>query len=343
MSKLLEAAADRAFAPVQAVLDDGRIPGAALGIVTADGARAVRWGGMAMLTPDRIPLERETLFDLASLTKVMVTVPEVLRLVEDGLVDLDDALARHLPELCADEPNAVARTATLRQLLTHHAGVPALEAIHLWPGDAAALKERVVRQVWPVGQKAYSDIGYILLGLLVERLRGGALADRPVGDGLTFAPDPACSAATEDCPWRGRVLRGEVHDENAFALGGAGHAGLFGTVDGVLGFAAALIEGRVLSAAALAEMRSAQTATRALGWQHRFTVSDIDEPSWAGGSLCAPGTLGHTGFTGTGLWIDFERGVTWALLTNRVHPSRHTETGIMALRRTVGNIVTAAT
>ena len=127
-----------------------------------------------------------------------------------------------------------------------------------------------------------------------------------------------------------------------FALGGAaGHAGLFGAIDGVLDFARDLMSGAVLSRSALEEMRRPQTATRAIGWQVRHTKSDMDEPSWVGGSLCSPATIGHTGFTGTGLWIDFGRDLAWSLLTNRVHPSRHTETGIMALRRTVGNIVAA--
>ena len=346
MSSGLEAVADRAFAPVQSAVDSGDIPGAALGVVTSDGGRAVRWAGKAIVTPSTEALERETLFDLASLTKVMVTTPQVLMLVEDGVIDLDDALSRHLPELCADDPDAPARKATVRGVLTHHAGFQPLEKIYLWGDDPAVLKDRVVRTTWTLGSAAYSDIGFILLGILVERLRGALLSDLPVGadpaSGLTFRPDPANTAATEDCPWRGRVVRGEVHDENAFALGGAGHAGLFGAIDGVLDFARDLMAGAVLGQAALSEMRRPQTATRALGWQLRHTVSDMEEPSWVGGSLCSPGTIGHTGFTGTGLWIDFPRGLAWSLLTNRVHPSRDRETGIMALRRSVGNLVASA-
>lgn len=346
MTARLETAADKAFAPVIAAVDAGRIPGAALGLVTPEGDRAIRWAGSAMVTPSTIPLERGTLFDLASLTKVMVTTPEILRLVEDGLVDLDEALSRHLPEMCTDDPEAPAGEATIRAFLTHHASVPPLEKIQLWGDDPAKLKERVVRTIWPVGSPAYSDIGFILLGLLIERLRGGLLSDRPPksdsGSELTFRPDPSACAATEDCPWRGRVLRGEIHDENAFALGGAGHAGLFGNIAGVLDFARDLMAGSALSEAALAEMRRPQTATRTLGWQVRHVKSDMDEPGWVGGNLCSTDTIGHTGFTGTGLWIDFSRGLAWSLLTNRVHPSRHIETGIQALRRAVGNIVAAA-
>ncbi len=346
MSARLDTVADKAFAPVIETVNAGRIPGAALGLVTPDGDRAIRWAGQAMITPASVPLERDTLFDLASLTKVMVTTPEILRLVEDGLVDLDDPLSRHLPEMCADDPKAPAGKATIRAFLTHHASVPPLEKIQLWGDDPVKLKERVIRTVWPVGRPAYSDIGFILLGLLVESLRGGILADRPPHadptSALTFRPDPDKCAATEDCPWRGRVLRGEIHDENAFALEGAGHSGLFGNIAGVLDFARDLMAGTLMSAAALDEMRRPQTATRALGWQFRHTKSDMDEPSWVGGNLCSPETIGHTGFTGTGLWIDFDKELAWSLLTNRVHPSRHIETGIQTLRRTVGNIVAAA-
>ena len=347
MTNSLEAIADRAFTPVREATDSGRIPGAALGLITPDGERAVRWAGQAIATPTSEPLARETFFDLASLTKVMVTTPHVLRLVEDGLIDLDDPLCRHLPDLCADNPEAPAREARIRDLLTHHAGFQPLEKINLWDGTPEDRKARVIRTAWSLAEPAYSDIGFILLGLMIERLRGAGLADLPVGadpkSTLTFRADPANTAATEDCAWRGRMVRGDVHDENAYSLGGAaGHAGLFGAIDGVLDFARDLMAGAVLGRAALAEMRRPQTATRTLGWQFRHSRSDMNEPSWVGGSLCSPSTIGHTGFTGTGLWIDFDRPLAWSLLTNRVHPSRDRETGILALRRTVGNIIAAA-
>ena len=126
-------------------------------------------------------------------------------------------------------------------------------------------------------------------------------------------------------------MRGQVHDENAYALGGAaGHAGLFGTVDGVLDQALDLLEDRTLPATTRAEMIAPATETRALGWE-------IAHNGWHGGNGHSRRTIGHLGFTGTGLWIDFDRGIAWTLLTNRVHPSRHTETGIMALRREIGS------
>jgi len=127
-------------------------------------------------------------------------------------------------------------------------------------------------------------------------------------------------------------MRGEVHDENAYALGGAsGHAGLFGNADGLLDFAAALLAAPPHDTAAL---RTRQTPTRSIGWQ-------MAHAGWSGGDACAPTVIGHTGFTGTGLWIDWDNARAWTLLTNRVHPTRHVETGIQELRRQVGDLVSA--
>ncbi|MGL4961175.1 MAG: serine hydrolase domain-containing protein [Inquilinus sp.] len=328
----LETLADHAFAPVALALEDGRIPGAALGIATADGQRALRWGGVATTLPKPEPLARDTWFDLASLTKVIVTVTEILRLVEEGVLDLDDPLAKHLPD-AAPLHGAI----PLRRLIDHSSGLPAQERIYLWPGPADQRRTAVIRKHWPVKtEPVYSDINYMLLGFVVERWRGVAFGQLPVGTGLSFAPVPAQSAATEVCAVRNRLLRGEVHDENAWSLGGAaGHAGLFGTVRGVLDFALELLRGRLLSPAAMVELSAPQsTPGRALGWERRH-------PGWKGGSLCSLRTIGHLGFTGTGLWIDLDRGIAWTLLTNRVHPSREVETGIQDLRLSVGNRIAA--
>jgi len=124
-----------------------------------------------------------------------------------------------------------------------------------------------------------------------------------------------------------------VHDENAYALGGAaGHAGLFGTVDGVLDAAQAMLEGL---APPFDGVFARQAGHRTLGWEARHD-------GWPGGDACAAGTIGHTGFTGTGLWVDAPGGLAWTLLTNRVHPTRHRDTGIVALRRLVGDLVVGA-
>lgn len=331
----LERLIEDAFEPAAASLAAGRIPGAALGIVTSDGRRAVRWGGLARREPAPKPLERNTVFDLASLTKVMFTTPEIFRLVEEGRIDLDDPIGRHLPDLHQYDPGHPIRRFTIRQLLAHQTGLVAVEPIYTWGRDPETLKALILQRDWPIGEPVYSDINFILLGLLAERLRGRPLAAFDLPAGLCFRPEAERCAATEDCPWRGRVLEGDVHDENAYALGGAaGHAGLFGTIDAVLDFARAFMAGEVLTPASLAALRAGRAGTRVLGWEAKH-------PGWAGGSLCSDETIGHTGFTGTGLWLDFGRGIAWALLTNRVHPTRHAETGIMGLRRAVGNRIAA--
>ncbi len=334
----LQTIVDTAFAPARTAIEEGRIPGAVLGAVTASGDRAVTLAGRRQRVPEDLPLDRETWFDLASLTKVMVTVPEVLRVVEEGLADLDDPLGKHLPDLSVGRREAPVRSLTLRECLVHSSGLPPFEAIHQWGATASSRWAAFMSHPWSLGEPAYSDIGYLLLGRVIERLRGqafGALVPPP-GTALAHPPEGSAVAATEKCPWRGRVLVGETHDDNAWSLGGAaGHAGLFGPVDSVLDYGAQILNGTLLSPAAMAEMVRPQAPTRCLGWERRY-------PFWSGGGLCSAETIGHTGFTGVGLWIDRPRGMAWSLLTNRVHPSRTTETGILDLRRAVGNRIAAA-
>ena len=208
-----------------------------------------------------------------------------------------------------------------------------MEPLYTYGQDPATLRAFVLQRVWQAGPPVYSDINFILLGIAVERLTGRPLGDQQLPHGLSFHPDPALTAATERCTWRGRVMRGEVHDENAFALGGAaGHAGLFGTADGVLDAAQALLQELEPG---MEGIRLRQSATRTLGWQARHD-------GWSGGEACSAGTIGHTGFTGTGLWVDFGHGLAWTLLTNRVHPTRHRATGIEDLRRQVGERISGA-
>jgi CubicO group peptidase (beta-lactamase class C family) len=332
----LEKIASEAFAPAEDAVAAGRIPGATLGMVTRDGGRAVRVAGWAQIEPEKVALKRETWFDLASLTKVIFTTTMILRLVAEERIRLDDPLTAAIPDLRQYDLNAAERRLTFRQCLAHQTHLPAVEPLYSYGQDPETLRAFVLQRVWRPSPPVYSDINFILLGIAIERLTGMRLKDMPLAEGLTFRPDPLACAATERCAWRGRVMRGEVHDENAFALGGAsGHAGLFGHVDGVLDFALALLRGEVLRQDILAEMRTPQSATRALGWE-------IPHEGWSGGSLCPPSTIGHTGFTGTGLWISEADRLAWTLLTNRVHPSRHTESGIVALRRDTGNRVMRA-
>ena len=324
-AEILAAAAVRVAQAVPA-----RIPGAALGVTTTAGDRAVEVFGLAQREPDPVPMCRATWFDLASLTKVLFTTPTILHLVSQGHVTLDDPLTRAIPDLRQYHRDAAERHLTFRQCLSHQTHLPAVEPLYTYGLDPNTLRACILQRVWQAAPPVYSDINFMLLGIAIERLKGSNGADLELPPGLAWHPDPSETAATERCAWRGRVMRGEVHDENAFALGGAaGHAGLFGTIDGVLDAAGRLLQG---VDPWLLELRTRQTATRCLGWEARHE-------GWSGGDACSEATIGHTGFTGTGVWIDFARGLAWTLLTNRVHPTRHRDTGIDTLRREVGNLI----
>ncbi|WP_278911975.1 serine hydrolase domain-containing protein [Deinococcus wulumuqiensis] len=320
---------------LRALTDSRALSGAALGVVGGAGERATLVLGHAQLVPETRVLTPAHWFDLASLTKPLLTAREVLRATGRGQLDLDDPLSVHLPETGGRALGG----RTLRQLLSHSSGVPAggFLPLHEW-GDPATIRARLPLEPWELGEVGaveYSDLGYLLLGLVLERVTGRPLGDFELDAGLTFFPDPAQAVATEACPWRGRVMRGEVHDEKAFALGGpAGHAGLFGTLDGVLSQAERLLRGGWLGAAAQAAALRPETGGQTLAFVQA-------QPGWSGGSLCSPSAYGHTGFTGTGLWVDPERGLAWTLLTNRVHPRRQTSIDVQALRRAVGNTLLA--
>lgn len=329
----LETIIDSAFAPAAAAIARGDIPGAVLGIVTQEGQRAVRWNGLAQIEPDKEPLSRDTWFDLASLTKVIFTTTAILRFVEEDRIALDDPLIKVIPDLRQYDMSAAERRLTFRQCLAHQTHLPAVEPLYTYGQDPDTLRAFILQRAWQSGPPVYSDINFMLLGIAIERITGQPLIEQPLPKHFSFRPDPHLCAATERCTWRGRVIRGEVHDENAFALGGAsGHAGLFGTIDGVLDFAHGLLDGSALSFESLKAIRARESGKRTVGWEGFY-------PSWHGGDSCSPTTVGHTGFTGTGLWLDFERGLAWSLLTNRVHPSRHKDSGILPLRRATGEQV----
>ncbi|MGY5810469.1 serine hydrolase domain-containing protein [Rhizobium sp. LEGMi198b] len=326
---------DRAFQPVEAAVATGRIPGGVLGIIDRDGNRMVRAVGSAQKVPITRPMLAYTWFDLASLTKVIFTTPRILALAEAGTIDLDAPLISLLPDLRQYDAAAWERKVTFRQCLGHQTPFPAVEPLYTYGRDPDLLRAFILQREWRAGPPVYSDINFILLGFALERLTGQTIRDMDAGPGFAFSATSDQAAATEDCTWRHRVLSGEVHDDNCSALQGAGHAGLFGTADAVLDFAVGLLRGSSSSERSIALMRSPLSATRTHGWERPYD-------GWSGGSLCAPDTIGHTGFTGTGLWIDFDKGRAWTLLTNRIHPTRHFDSGIVALRQTVGDLVNKA-
>lgn len=337
MSGRVEAAVAAGFADVEAMVRAGRMPGAVIGVIDVSGARAVRWTGLAQRVPVERPLVRASVFDLASLTKVIFTTTTILRLAAAGVVDLDAPLTTAIPDLRQyDVAGAAERRLTFRQCLTHQTFLPAVEPLYTYGQNPATLRAFVLQRRWQPGPPVYSDINFILLGIAIERLTGRNLADVETPPGFTFRPDPATCVATEFCTWRNRMLCGEVHDENAFALGGAsGHAGLFGPLDAALDVARGLLSGGGLPPEGLTAIRTPVLGHRTCGWE-------AAHPGWSGGDAASRGTIGHTGFTGTGLWLDFSRGLAWALFTNRVHPTRHADSGIFPLRRAVGDAVIAA-
>lgn len=321
---------DRAFAPLAEAVAGKRIPGGVLGLVDADGQRAVRAIGSAQLEPSVRPMHEGIWFDLASLTKVIFTTPRILRAAETGALDLDAPLVSVIPDFRQYNVDNWERKITFRQCLGHQTPFPGVFPLYTYGADPNLLRAFLLQHDWAAGPAVYSDINFILLGIALERLADRTIRDMDPGPGFAWSAVPANSAATERCAWRGRVLSGEVHDENCAALQGSGHAGLFGTAAAVLDYARTLLQGGPI----VDLMRTPVSARRTHGWERPYE-------GWSGGEHCGPDTIGHTGFTGTGLWLDFARGRAWTLLTNRVHPSRFSDSGILGLRRAVGDLVNA--
>ena len=312
--------------------------------------------GAAVTRPERIPMERTTIFDLASLTKVMATTPALMRLVDAGALSVDDPVAKYLPSFAERGKEVV----TLRHLLTHSAGLKPWRAYHetllererkkgeSWIGTLRA-KEWVIDSICrsalvhePGTAAVYGDLDFIVLGAVIEAVTETTLdaycrdhVFEPLGMKDTFflpydeeGPTAPAEikrriAATENCPWRGRILWGEVHDPNAATMGGvAGHAGLFGTADDTLRFGQTLIDVWHGRSDAFPREVLQQFSTRqdlppgsdwALGWDTPTAGS-----SSAGQHFSAQ-SIGHLGFTGTSLWIDLEAEAIIVMLTNRVH------------------------
>ncbi len=332
----------RAFGVVEQAIERGPIPGAAAAVGDADHEQAACFG---VLEPDGAAVTHDTWYDLASLTKVLVTVPLCLEWMASGRLDPRATVRDVLPEVAWLQERPNVGDATLLQLATHTSGLAAWEPLYTLGLDRATLVARLLHS--PItgqpGAIAYSDLGFIILGHILERLSGCRLdalardlfARLGLQDALAFeVPAHAAVAPTERCPWRGRLLRGEVHDENASALAGvAPHAGLFGSLKGVSGYARALMEFRLHSPAVVAYLSQEHARATAPEQERRGFGWVLVHPGWSGGDLMSKHSIGHTGFTGTGVWIDLERRRYSVLLTNRVFPSRHVESGVIGLRR----------
>jgi len=312
--------------------------------------------GLAVLQPERIPMTRRTIFDLASLTKPIATTTAILLLVDEGAIELDAPVTKVLPLFAERGKEAV----TIRHLLTHSAGLKPWRAYHeiflqkerktgeRWIGSPearASVIDRTVRSA-PVHQPGeaavYGDLDFIVLGAIVEAVAGRRLdafcherifaplemADTffiPIGTDAAPPPGPIKRriAATENCPWRDRILWGEVHDPNASVMGGvAGHAGLFSTVDDIVKFAQVIIDvwhGRsdALPRETLREFLTRQNLPQSSDWALGWDTPT--EGASSSGKHFSKNSVGHLGFTGTSLWIDLDRELVITLLTNRVH------------------------
>ncbi|UYN99146.1 MAG: beta-lactamase family protein [Devosia sp.] len=321
---------DAAFSTLAASVESGRIPGGVLGHVDADGNRIIRSLGAAQTVPLSRPMRDDTWFDLASLTKVLFTTERILAHAEAGTIDLDAPLTSVLPDFRHYNPDNWERKVTFRQCLGHQTPFPAVFPLYTYGRDPDLLRTFLLQHEFAAGPAVYSDINFMLLGFALERLAGTWIREIDPGAGFAWSAPAEAAAATEDCYWRHRVLVGEVHDDNCSALQGAGHAGLFGTASALLDFGQA----KLATAGPEALIRTPLSGRRTHGWERPYE-------GWSGGEACSAATIGHTGFTGTGLWLDFERGHAWTLLTNRVHPTRHFDSGIVALRRTVGDCINA--
>lgn len=321
---------ERAFPALEQAIASGRIPGGVLGVVDREGNRATRAIGSAQTVPTSRPMTEDTWFDLASISKVAFTTERILALAEAGTIDLDAPLTTILPDYRHYNLDNWERKITFRQCLGHQTPFPAVFPLYTYGRDPDLLRTFLLQHEFPAGPAVYSDINFILLGFALERIHGKWLRQQDPGPGFAWSADPQNAAATELCYWRHRVLVGEVHDDNCSALEGAGNAGLFGTVHSMLDFAGE----KLTNAGPDALIRTPLSARRTHGWERPYD-------GWSGGDSCTAETIGHTGFTGTGIWIDFARGHAWTLLTNRVHPTRHFDSGIFALRRAVGDRINA--
>ena len=348
-----------AFAAAAEVLRQGMaaraFPAASVEVGTRENISWREAFGALTYDPGAPATDPHTIFDLASLTKVICTTTLTMRAVDEELLRLDDRVADWVPEWRGGDRKEV----TLRHLLAHCAGLTAYLPYYRDLSGRAEFQAAIAAsplEYSPRSKAVYSDLGFILLGFILEDARNRSVARSPgtvdaavllaqqfrrlasylTADPLTFAPPREWReriAPTEHDAWRGRTLRGEVHDENAWALGGvAGHAGLFGTAAAVGAFARAVLHtihgNGVLSKPAtmrtFIERTKIPASSRALGWDTMLPTSSC-------GTLMSPTSIGHTGFTGTSLWIDWERDLYVVLLTNRVHGGRENQ-GIRQIR-----------
>ncbi len=345
----------QAFAAVARLIDDAVARRAfPCAVIEVGGNRGPVWSHAAgtLSYDEAAPATLDTVFDLASLTKVVATTTVLMRLIDAGAVSLADRVGSRLDDWRGGDREAV----TVADLLEHAGGLTAHLPFfrdHRGRRDYQHAIGALPLEYPPRTRSVYSDLGFMLLAFIAADA-GGAALDEQFGEvagrlgfgDLRYRPPAAWrsrTAPTEVDPWRGRLLRGEVHDENGWALGGvAGHAGLFGTAPAVGRFARAVLEtlrGRPRLAcpetlARFVRRTRVPGSSRALGWDTMLVTSSC-------GRSLSPAAFGHTGFTGTSLWVDPAQDLYVVLLTNRVHPTRTNE-AILQVRPAVHDAVVHA-
>jgi serine-type D-Ala-D-Ala carboxypeptidase len=351
------------FRPVenafQEAIEKGSFPGAVVLVGLGEEVVFERAFGFRSLVPEKSPMQPDTIFDLASLTKPLATATAIMLLVRERRLRLDDRVTRFFPNFAVFGKTHV----TFRHLLAHCSGLPGWKPYYeqiireekagkinfLASRAAKSYVFQEIQREKPLGpagtQSLYSDLGFMFLGEVVEEITGSTL-DRYCQDRIfktaglhstsfvdlthlrtrRLQPVQEMIAPTENCPWRKRILCGEVHDDNAYAMGGvAGHAGLFSSARDIHRLLTRL--GRCLRGGDpflpeplvqefLTRDNSVQESTYALGWD---TPASKNSSS---GSHFSPRSVGHLGFTGTSIWWDLEKDRHVILLTNRIHPSR---------------------
>jgi CubicO group peptidase (beta-lactamase class C family) len=345
------------FRPVASLIDSARnaraFPAATIEVGRRD---CVLWRaafGRLTYEPDASAATPDTIFDLASLTKVIATTPLVMRLVARRRLLLNAPVAGLLPGWYGADRTGV----TVADLLEHTAGLTTWWDFYKRASTPREVLHEIAElplEYRPRSRSIYSDLGFLVLGFLVEAV-GGETLDAQFGSWLGspaigFRPGqaaaPGIAPTEDDRVWRGRLLIGEVHDENAAALGGvAGHAGLFGSAPAVGAYARLVLEtlrqtttlGEPWLLRRFLRKSTVSGSSRALGWDTMLPTSSC-------GTHMSRAAFGHTGFTGTSLWIDPIRDVYVVLLTNRVHPQRPHEADdpLRELRPAVHDAIAAA-
>jgi uncharacterized protein YbbC (DUF1343 family)/CubicO group peptidase (beta-lactamase class C family) len=347
---------------MERAVQDGLIPGAVVMIGHNGQIVYQKAYGSRALIPRREPMTLDTIFDAASLTKVIATTPSIMRLFEQGQIRLNDPVTKYLPEFQGGHSDI-----TIRNLMTHFSGLrPDLDLKPAWSGYETGIQRALTdKPAGPPGVRfVYSDINFILLGEIVHRLSGKMLNDyarenfyQPLGMSETMFLPPASLrpriAPTEINPVTGQPLRGEVHDDTSRYMGGvAGHAGVFTTAADLAKFAQMMLDAgqvkgdkgegngvRLFSAATVEKFTTPasppdQPILRGLGWDIDSTYSSNR------GELFPIGSYGHTGFTGTSVWIDPFSHSYLIILTNVVHP--HRGHSLSSLRSRVATLVAAS-